>query len=62
MPSIFLKQRQIIILKPFEGLVSHPVGLTVIFPRKSGLLALPLLPCRVPSMDALPVSTQCPFT
>ena len=41
---MFLKQRQIIILKPFEGLVSHRVGLIVIFSRKSGLLALPLLP------------------
>lgn len=59
---MFLKQRQIIILKPFEGLVSHRVGLIVIFSRKSGLLALPLLPCRVSSVDALAVSTQCPLT
>lgn len=59
---MFLKQRQIIILKPFEGLVSHRVGLIVIFSRKSGLLALSLLPCRVPSVDALAVCTQCPLT
>lgn len=56
----YLKHRQIFVLKPFEDLISHHMGLVAIFFREVGSPGPPPPPPAGPSVCALATCTGCP--